>query len=187
MKKTLFLLAALIALILVGCDNAVLTVPVDVKDLTISFSNGKDGTVDALLTWSDPDGTSVSGIEVTYNDSEAVFVEKGAGNVTLSGLSAGTLYDFTVRAVGTDGRRSAGILNNLRAERTIDNLSAASSDNELILSWDNPENESFSGTRVIVNDGEESSVVELDAETRSYTFPTGSHGTIYDFTVYAVC
>ncbi len=194
MKKTLFLFAAIIALILIGCDNNTAQptvnpsplVPEDVKGVSITFSNGQSGSVDAHLSWMAPDDEFISAIEVYCDESEPVFVEKGITVVTITGLSPGKIYDFTIKTMYSNGNRSSGITTRSRAERTVDNLSIASGDKKASLSWTNPSSGSFSGTMVRVGSGEESFDIMLDSSYSSYTFSSGTHGMVYSFTVYAV-
>ncbi len=88
--------------------------------------------------------------------------------------------------IGCDNNTAKAIVNPAPVVTEVGNLSVFSSDNELILSWKNPENESFSGTRVVVEDGDGCSEINLDSSVCSYTFSSGDHGAIYTFTVYAV-
>ena len=96
------------------------TAPAEVTNLSVSFVNGKDGKVNAALTWTDPIDTDLFGMEVTYvKDSSSraaiatmaqgsIFVAPGNGGVVITDLTAGTTYTFTVKTMDTNGNKSSG-------------------------------------------------------------------------------
>ncbi|MDY5763472.1 MAG: chitobiase/beta-hexosaminidase C-terminal domain-containing protein, partial [Treponema sp.] len=88
------------------------TAPKDVKNFAVV---NKDAA--ALLTWKDPADSDLFGIEVTYGTStsssaisvmekESIFVSPGTENAVITGLTNGTLYTFTVKAMDLSGNKS---------------------------------------------------------------------------------
>ena len=95
------------------------TAPKDVKNFAVV---NKDAA--ALLTWKDPTDRDLFGIEVTYCKStssraisvmekESIFVAPGTENAVITGLTNGTLYTFTVKAMDLSGNKSAGVIKTL--------------------------------------------------------------------------
>ena len=95
------------------------TAPKDVKNFAVV---NKDAA--ALLTWKDPADSDLFGIEVTYGTStssraisvmekESIFVAPGTENVVITGLTNGTLYTFTVKAMDLSGNKSTGVTKTL--------------------------------------------------------------------------
>ena len=99
--------------------NADKTAPKDVKNFAVV---NKDAA--ALLTWKDPTDSDLFGIEVTYCKStssrvisvmekESIFVAPGTENAVITGLTNGTLYTFTVKAMDLSGNKSTGVTKTL--------------------------------------------------------------------------
>ena len=95
------------------------TAPKDVEKFAVV---NKDAA--ALLTWKDPTDRDLFGIEVTYRKStssraisvmekESIFVAPGTENVVITGLTNGTLYTFTVKAMDLSGNKSTGVTKTL--------------------------------------------------------------------------
>ena len=95
------------------------TAPKDVKNFAVV---NKDAA--ALLTWKDPTDRDLFGIEVTYCKStssraisvmekESIFVAPGTENAVITGLTNGTLYTFTVKAMDLSGNKSTGVTKSL--------------------------------------------------------------------------
>ncbi len=94
--------------------------PADVTNLSVSCINGKDGKVNAVLSWTDPSDDDLFGMEVTYEEKTSgraviapmaqgsIFVAPGNGGLVITDLTAGTSYTFTVKAMDTSGNKSAG-------------------------------------------------------------------------------
>lgn len=99
--------------------NADKTAPKDVEKFAVV---NKDAA--ALLTWKDPTDSDLFGIEVTYGistssraisvmEKESIFVAPGTENAVITGLTNGTLYTFTVKAMDLSGNKSTGVTKKL--------------------------------------------------------------------------
>ncbi len=130
MKKSIKILVALLLSGLVlgfaGCktdsddDSTDKTAPADVTDLVVTCVNGTGGKVNAVLSWTDPADKDLFGMEVTYTENTtsraavsamtkgSIFVAPGNKGVVITGLTAGTTYAFTVKAMDTNGNKSSG-------------------------------------------------------------------------------
>ncbi len=101
-------------------DTSDKTAPADVTDLQISADNGKDGKVNAILTWTDPKDDDLFGIEVTYSEytssrtcltaleNTSIFVAPGKQTAVITGLTANKNYTFTVKAMDLSANKSSG-------------------------------------------------------------------------------
>ena len=100
-------------------DNADYTPPAEVTEFAVV---NKDAA--ALLTWKDPTDSDLFGIEVTYGTStssraisvmekESIFIAPGTENAVITGLTNGTLYTFTVKAMDLSGNKSTGVTKTL--------------------------------------------------------------------------
>lgn len=95
------------------------TAPAEVSDLTVT---AKDSSV--LLTWTDPSDDDLFGIEITYTSDSStssasraisamqegsVFVAPGKQTATITNLTNGKTYTFTLKAMDTSGNKSSGV------------------------------------------------------------------------------
>jgi len=78
--------------------------PANVSSLAATAGDGK-----VILTWSDPYTYRLSSIEISAPGITTVIVAKGLQTATITSLTNGTKYTFTVKAVDTDGYKSAGV------------------------------------------------------------------------------
>jgi hypothetical protein len=112
MKFSRLLTILLIAGIFMACPNNLdpdkLPWAVEVRDLEVKAYSGG-----ALLSWTNPEFPGFDGVEITYTPdggaAQTVTGVKGTNNWRLGGLSDGTAYAFTVKAVDKDGGKSAGL------------------------------------------------------------------------------
>jgi formylglycine-generating enzyme required for sulfatase activity len=83
------------------------TAPANVTGLSGEHGPG-DGEV--TITWTDPTDVDLDHIEITWDHggTSPVSVTKGTGTKTITGLTAGTAYTFTVKALDTAGNKSGG-------------------------------------------------------------------------------
>jgi predicted phage tail protein len=80
------------------------TPPAKVSGLTGSPGNGQ-----VSLSWTDPADTDLASIEITWSSGNgSATVDKGAETYTATGLTNGTEYTFTVKAVDASGNKSEG-------------------------------------------------------------------------------
>lgn len=79
----------------------------EVTDLSASASDGE-----VILSWSDPSNSGLDQIEITWDpadgESQPTLVSPGTENSTVTGLTNGTSYTFTVKTVHTSGNTSTG-------------------------------------------------------------------------------
>ena len=80
--------------------------PHEVENLSASAGNQE-----ITLSWSDPQVSDFDRAEVTWTPggTEPGEVDEGSGGYVATGLTNGTEYSFTVRAVATDGTTSQGV------------------------------------------------------------------------------
>jgi hypothetical protein len=80
------------------------TPPTNVTNL-----DGTPGDAKVTLTWTDPTDADLDHIEITWSPGEATPISvEGAQTTTITGLTNGTVYTFTVKAVDEAGNKSAG-------------------------------------------------------------------------------
>jgi uncharacterized protein YjdB len=81
------------------------TPPANVSSLT-----GTAGNTQVTLTWIDPADADLDQIEITWTPggTTPVNVAKGAQTYTITGLTNGTAYTFTVKAVDTAANKNSG-------------------------------------------------------------------------------
>ncbi|GHT86897.1 hypothetical protein FACS1894137_13140 [Spirochaetia bacterium] len=70
--------------------------------------NAAAGDKQIVLTWTDPADSDFAKAVITYG-TESLTVAKGTQTAVITGLTNGTAYTFTVKAVDTAGNSSAGI------------------------------------------------------------------------------
>jgi uncharacterized protein YjdB len=84
------------------------TAPGEVMNAHVTSLNGQ-----LKLTWTDPVDSDLAQIRIGGSGTtvlDAVYANKGAGTVTLAGLSNGILYSLKITAWDTSGNESAGII-----------------------------------------------------------------------------
>jgi chitodextrinase len=77
----------------------------------VSGLTGTPGNGQVSLSWTDPADADLDHIEITYTPggpAQPITVAKGTGTRIVTGLTNGTPYTFTVKAVDAAGNQSAG-------------------------------------------------------------------------------
>ncbi|TGG87447.1 MAG: hypothetical protein ERJ69_00685, partial [Aphanocapsa feldmannii 288cV] len=112
------------------------------------------GDGEVMLTWDDPDDTTISGYELSSNGGTTynaiTYSSDSASNShshTAANLSNGTTYTLALRAVGTSGKGPSSTLSvtPVAVPAAPSDLSAAVGDGEITLSWSDPGNATISG------------------------------------------
>jgi hypothetical protein len=77
---------------------------------SVSGLSGTPGNGQVTLTWTDPADADLDHVEITFTPggTSPVSVLKGTQTKTITGLTNGTSYTFTVKAVDTAGNESGG-------------------------------------------------------------------------------
>ncbi|GHV87233.1 hypothetical protein AGMMS50255_5290 [Spirochaetia bacterium] len=120
-------IALIAALALAGCSGptgldldkivpADTSVPVDtsvpadtIAPAEVGSLRAAAGDAQVVLTWINPTNRDFANVVITYTNGTApVFVEKGILTKTITGLTNGTAYTFTVKTEDTTGKTSAG-------------------------------------------------------------------------------
>lgn len=79
------------------------TPPTDVDLLEV-----EDGDEEVVLTWSDPTEDDFYAVEISY-DSTTVVIDAGVESATITGLTNGNTYNFTVKTVDYSENSSTGV------------------------------------------------------------------------------
>jgi hypothetical protein len=89
-----------------GVTGGDITPPADVTGIAGTVASGE-----VTLNWTDPADTDLDHIEITWTGGSggSETAAKGVGTITITGLSNGTAYTFTVKAVDDSGNSSAGV------------------------------------------------------------------------------
>jgi len=87
--------------------NIDITPPPQVTDLEVL---AKDGAVE--LSWTEPNSSDLATIELTYTPGSSIVYSQAAGlnGATISGLTNGTAYEFSVKTVDAEGNKSDAVL-----------------------------------------------------------------------------
>jgi uncharacterized protein len=77
----------------------------------VTHLNANSGDKQIILNWIDPADNDFSKVKITYTPggNTAIEVEKGAQTATITGLSNGTGYSFTIKTVDANHNESIGV------------------------------------------------------------------------------
>ncbi len=165
------------------------------------------GNQQVLLGWEEPDdnGSPITGYEVQYRESEGpgswipvsdpdIQEDGDDRSVTITGLTNGTAYDFSVAAVNARGAGDPATHDNIipRAQADVpQNISATPSDRQVSLAWDEPEDlggmplESYL-VEYKLSEDDTWTDAHHDSTDRTATITGLTNGTAYTFRVAAV-
>jgi hypothetical protein len=95
---------------LAGCDTGTGGPPVtpDTPPANVSGLRGIVGNKRVMLSWNDPADADLAAIEITWTGG-STSVAKGTRTATITGLTNGIGYTFTVKAKDRAGNRSGGV------------------------------------------------------------------------------
>ncbi|MFP3043577.1 fibronectin type III domain-containing protein [Treponema primitia] len=130
-----------------GFDPDDHTPPADINGLEL-----QPGISAVTLSWIDPDDydNDLSHIEISFEPetegvTQPVNVPKGIGTKTITGLTGGVSYTFTVKAVDTSGNKSNGATNSSSPQSpdttppsSISSLWKENGNGQVRLSWNDP-------------------------------------------------
>ena len=132
------------------------TAPANIGKLEIVASNGT-----AILSWTNPSDSDFSGVELSMNPatsslSNSIIIPKDSKSFSISGLTNGTEYTFTVKSVDTSGNKSGGVTKSVTVEDTSDKtppaevteLKALNRDGSVLLTWQDAKDEDIYGYEV---------------------------------------
>jgi hypothetical protein len=153
--------------------------------------SGRAGTGSAFISWdaAAPNGAPVTQYRVTWTGGSRV-LDASARSVNLTGLTNGTGYTFTVRAVnrvGTGpGSSTARLVPDGGAADAPPNFKVTAGNGKLSLSWSRPNlhGGTFQGYQYTASSA--SSQRSSSSSSTSYTFTGLDNGTSYRVTVRAI-
>jgi chitodextrinase len=158
----------------------------------VSSLSATRGDTQVSLSWTDPSDSDLDHIEITWSptdgESQPKTLSAGIGNATVTGLTNGTVYTFTVKKVDEAGNTSAGVTADAKPDGTapseVSSLSATAGDTEISLSWDDPSESDLDHIKITWSpeDGE-SQPKTVSAGTESATLTGLNNGTEYTFIV----
>jgi formylglycine-generating enzyme required for sulfatase activity len=155
MKKNVKALAALFlasfAFLVTACNTDVkdttptdTTAPAKVSDITVSAANGK-----AVLTWTNPADDDFAGVKISMLPAAGtlanpITLDKGVNTLTVSGLTNGSEYTFTIQTFDESLNYSKGVsqtaivvadTSDTTAPASVTNLVASAKDKSVLLTW----------------------------------------------------
>jgi hypothetical protein len=189
-----------LAIILAACDwgnPSDTTPPAQVSGLTATPGNGQ-----VTLTWTDPTDTDLASIEITWTPGGTTpqTVAKGTQSKTITGLTNGTPYTFTVKAKDNAGNLSTGepttatpnssatpnTPSDTPAPDPVSGLTATPGNGQVTLTWTNPTDTDRAFIQITwTSSGTTPQTADYDKETQSKTITGLTNGTEYTFTVKA--
>ncbi|GHU15795.1 hypothetical protein FACS1894163_03830 [Spirochaetia bacterium] len=188
--RFLIALAAVLSttsLLMTGCNLVVpeldTIAPANVTNLEVVAKNAE-----VVLIWTAPPDSDFVRVVITYTNGTApVFVDKGTTTETITGLTNGTEYTFTVKTMDTTGNTSAGKIKTATPTDPVEvsNLQAAPETTQVTLTWTDPANPNIAMVEITFSpaavDVPQPITVIPGTQTRTITGLT--NGTEYTFTV----
>ena len=173
------------------------------KDVT-NFSILQDNNNNLILSWNDTDSDSVDYYELTWNQDssislaraaipmqkKSVHIPQGQQAYIINNYIDNMEYVFTLKTIDLDGRESEGITTRITTGNIynfpISDLLVSRDESAIIIQWNNPEEENFSGTKIFITDNSVSSSYFIDSTHNSFRFDKGTHGEHYSIILCAV-
>lgn len=151
-----------------------------------------DGQV--ALSWTAPvndGGSAITGYTITdLSNNLSVDVSASTTSTTITGLTNGTLYTFTVKAINDIGSSDGATVTATPYISTIPdaptNVTVTTTDSQVTVSWIAPASDG--GSALIgytITDSSNNITVDVSANVTSKTITGLTNGTIYRFTVVA--
>ena len=147
------------------------------------------GNGSVSVTWTAPfdEGSAITGY--TVSDGSGDTCSTAGTSCTVSGLTNGTPYTFTVTATNADGTGAASTASNSAVPNSVPDaptgVTAAPSNRAASVSWTAPFDEGSAITGYTVSDGSGDTCSTPDGATTSCTVSGLTNGTPYSFTVTA--
>ncbi|XP_030622916.1 fibronectin-like [Chanos chanos] len=155
--------------------------------------NVTDSTETALtLQWNKVNNSNDYSYNLTYNSGTEISINASEGNdiatYTVSSLSPGTEYNFTLYTVFEDVRSSGYNFSNVTIPSNVDSVSVTDrTETALTLQWNKVNNSNeYSYTLTFSNGTEIPITASEGSDTVTYTVSSLSPGTKYTFTLYTV-
>ncbi|HSP80135.1 MAG TPA: fibronectin type III domain-containing protein [Myxococcaceae bacterium] len=153
------------------------------------------GDAEATVEWlapADQGSSPLTGYEVTASpEIPKVSVDASTTLATVTGLTNGTAYTFTVRALNAVGAGPASAASSPVTPRSIPgaprNVATTPGDGQVMVQWEAPASDgggSLTGYKVTISPGDQT--VSVDGATSSTTFTGLTNGTAYSFSVRAL-
>ena len=150
-----------------------------------------DGQV--TLTWDDPGNSTITGYQYNTDGGETFTdipgSDAGTTSYTVTGLTNGTEYTFSVRAVNPSGLGKAATVTATPVPRPAapENLSATPGQGQVTLTWADPGNSTIAKYQYSTDGGETfTDIPSSGAATTSHTVTGLTGSTEYTFAVRAV-
>ena len=198
MKKNVKALAALFlasfAFLVTACPGQVdITPPAEVTDITVTAANGN-----AVLTWENPKDEDFAGVKISMTPAvgtlvNPVMIEKTVTSFSVSGLTIGEEYTFTIQTFDASLNYSVGKTKKATVADTSDKIAPAevtelkieAADGEATLTWVNPEDSDFAGVKISVLPAEGSleNAVILEKGVTKFDVSGLTIGNEYTFTI----
>ena len=173
-------------------DSADETPPENVTELTVVANDGN-----AVISWKNPTETDFAGVEVNANPavgtlSYPLLLRKEANTLSVSGLTVGESYEFTVKAYdqslnfasGTSKAVTVGDTGDHTPPHIVSNLRATNKGGAVLLTW---EEASDTDSDLLCYEVTYESVAITVSKGTNYCYVTNlTNGTEYTFTVKSV-
>ena len=179
-------------------DTSDKTPPAEVTGLTVN--NAINGN--AVLTWTNSTDDDFAGVKITMTPAIGtlavpVILCKEASTFTVSGLTNGTEYFFTVQSFDNNLNFSTGESEGATAKATpqdtsdktppaeVTGLTVTAVNGNAILTWTNPTDDDFTGVKITMTpaEGTLANPVTLDKGVNTFTVTSLTNGTEYNFKV----
>jgi chitodextrinase len=163
------------------------------SDVTNAAAVPGDASVD--ITWTDPSDTDFTHVSINWTpaggSSQPVLVDEGVQSAGIAGLEEKTDYTFTLVAVDTASNKSTGV----EVEATTldvtppgevtlrEILENDTKEDSIAVSWQNPSDSDFVGTRISVNPAVAGYPKDLGAASGGDTIENLVPDTLYTITV----
>jgi hypothetical protein len=165
----------------ININIAAITVP-DVSKLSITPGNKQ-----VILTWEDPEYEDLDHISISGDGFGPVLVPKGVQKATITNLTNGTTYSFTVKAVDRYGNQSPGVTisgtpsgEDTTPPGEVTNLRIIPGDGNLTLKWTDPTDPDFYS---VIISGVDITPIEIAKGNQQAMLENLENGKLYTLTV----